>query len=785
MPALLLQKPSKDSKSKDHTKALTRRLELWKKGDIEELIFEAATIQSRLKNVNSLKTIAVISKKFANLMEKGNVNGALKLLTNNMANGILPLNDETLNLLHLKHPDAKEAMPDVLIQGPTLRVHPVLFDEIDEDLVKKAALRTKGGSGPSGLDADGWRRILASNNYGTVNIDLRRSFARVIQKLCIKKIEVDTLNSKTSIEALLACRLIPLDKNPGLRPIGVGEVLRRIAGKVVMQVVKSDVTKAAGCLQTCAGQESGSEASIHAMNEIFNENDTEAVLLVDAENAFNSINRQTLLHNIEYICPSIASFIYNCYIIPARLFIMGGKELKSLEGTTQGDPTAMATYALGLTPMLNDLSIIDSRTKHVAFADDLTGAGKLNEIITWWEHLAVEGPKYGYFPKPSKSILIVKEEFKNEAQNIFGHTQIKITTAGARHLGAVLGEKNFKDGYIKEAVESWTRQLEILSKIAELQPQAAYSAYIKGFKNKFTYFMRTIPNINEFMQPIEDILMTSFIPAISGGHMCSVTERELLELPVKFGGLAINNPVKIASAEYSNSRKITQDLKEKIVNQNQEYDIDTKKIKEVKYSIKNTKRKSHEEKIEILKEKVDEKGKRSIELSMEIGASNWLHVLPLKEYNYNLNKQQFWDVISMRYSWPIPGLSSRCVCSEKFDVQHAISCKKGGFVTLRHNEIRDISSHLLSEVCKDVELEPHLVRLGGEESTLNHGSKKNDDVRLDVSATGFWIQYQKAFFDIRVFDPYAKRCRYMNQSMKHCYITNEKEKKNHYTSDES
>jgi len=75
-------------------------------------------------------------------------------------------------------------------------------------LIKKAALRTKGGSGPSGLDADGWRRILASNNYGTVNIDLRRSFARVIQKLCKEKLEVDKPNSKTSIEAFLACRLI-------------------------------------------------------------------------------------------------------------------------------------------------------------------------------------------------------------------------------------------------------------------------------------------------------------------------------------------------------------------------------------------------------------------------------------------------------------------------------------------------------------------------------------------------------------------------------------------------
>ena len=201
-----------------------------------------------------------------------------------------------------------------------------------------------------------------------------------------------------------------------MRPIGVGEVLRRIAGKVVMQIVKKDVTRAAGCLQLCAGQEARSEAAIHAMSDIYENNDTEAVLLVDAENAFNSINRKVLLHNTEYICPELATFIYNCYIIPARLFIIGGKELRLREGTTQGVPTAMATYAIGLTPLLDDLQRFGNETKHVAFADDLTGAGKLIQIKSWWDHLQTMGPKYGYYPKPSKSFIIVKHQYEQNAR---------------------------------------------------------------------------------------------------------------------------------------------------------------------------------------------------------------------------------------------------------------------------------------------------------------------------------------------------------------------------------
>ena len=88
-------------------------------------------------------------------------------------------------------------------------------------------------------------------------------------------------------QAFVAYRLIPLDKNPGLRPIGFGEILRRITGKVIVSVLKKEVASSAGALQVCAGQEAGSEAAIQAMEKIFKEKSTEAVLLIDAENACN------------------------------------------------------------------------------------------------------------------------------------------------------------------------------------------------------------------------------------------------------------------------------------------------------------------------------------------------------------------------------------------------------------------------------------------------------------------------------------------------------------------
>ena len=189
---------------KDHLKALERRIDLWSRGKIDKLLFEGETIQSRLHHFNIPKNIGELSKKFALLMEKGNVNSALKLLTSNISNGISPLDDKTLSLLKQKHPPSSELNEEVLLRGEKPSVHSVVFEDIDESMVKEAALKTKGGSGLSGLDSDGWRKILVSKSYGTINTDLRRAFANFIKKMCAEKLPVDTTKVETLLEVFLA-----------------------------------------------------------------------------------------------------------------------------------------------------------------------------------------------------------------------------------------------------------------------------------------------------------------------------------------------------------------------------------------------------------------------------------------------------------------------------------------------------------------------------------------------------------------------------------------------------
>ena len=108
-----------------------------------------------------------------------------------------------------------------------------------------------------------------------------------------------------------------MDKSPGIRPIGVGEVLRRIVGKTLAGFLKEEIKEAANPLQVCAGHSAGSESAIHAMSQVFAEEGTDGILLIDASNAFNQMNRAVALHNIQITCKEMSLYIINTYRSPA------------------------------------------------------------------------------------------------------------------------------------------------------------------------------------------------------------------------------------------------------------------------------------------------------------------------------------------------------------------------------------------------------------------------------------------------------------------------------------
>ena len=431
----------------------------------------------------------------------------------------------------------------------------------------------------------------------------------------------------------------------------------------------------------------------------------------------------------------------------------------------------MAVYAIGLTPLLNMMLHIVDGNKMVAFADDVTAVGKLQSLRAWWDNLMELGPMFGYTPQPTKSWLIVKEQHQERAKEIFGGTNIQISTRGERHLGAVIGSEDFKREYCQKLCNDWIDEITLLAEIAQTQPQSAYTCFTSGYQHKFSYYLRTIPGIENYLAPVEETIRHRLIPAITGGHIVNDEERSLLALPPRLGGLGIRNVTETAAVEYDNSRQLTTKLREEIL------DSWSEQAGKTREQIKNERRRESREKLDHLRQGMSEEQKRRNDSNSESGASNWLTSLPLKDHGYDLNKEQFWDALRIRYNWTILKLPTECVCGSKFDIAHALSCKKGGFVTMRHNNVRDITGSLLKEVCHGVRLEPTLMDLHGERFR-QRGANRRQEARLDISAVGFWTPGQRVFLDVRVFDLNAQR--YRGLELKKCFKRNEDEKKQQY-----
>ena len=119
---------------------------------------------------------------------------------------------------------------------------------------------------------------------------------------------------------------------------------------------------------------------------------------------------------------------------------------------------------------------------------------------------------------------------------------------------------------------------------------------------------------------------------------------------------------------------------------------------------------------------------------------------------------------------PLNDLPTTCPCGSLFDVSHALSCKKGGFIAQRHDNVRNLFTTLLSKVCNNVQSEPHLIPLNGERFNLK-STTTNQDARLDIKAGGFWQRGVTAFFDVRVSHVNSK----CNQSKTNQMIFKEQE----------
>ena len=287
--------------------------------------------------------------------------------------------------------------------------------------------------------------------------------------------------------------------------------------------------------------------------------------------------------------------------------------------------------------------------------------------------------------------------------------------------------------------------------------------------------MRTIKSFEDYTNPIDEVINEMLLPTLFGQTEPLPDELTgILTISPAQGGLGMPALSEETPQQYTASKLITASHVESIITQSTTMTTTSEDVKKQQQSIK---AENFRSKLENIDANLPPDLLRQVTQARDKGASSWLNAIPVEEQGLVLNKQEFRDSLRLRYNLPLQDLPDMCTCGATFNVNHALSCKKGGFVAQRHDNVRDLLTTLLSKVCHNVQAEPHLIPLDGEQFNLKSTST-SQDARLDIKAGGFWQRGVTAFFDVRVSHVNSKS--YQNKTTSTIFKEQEKEKKRKY-----
>lgn len=773
--SVTLQRNRLIKRAKDIRVMLERRLQLWTNGQVESLVNEAVSVDKKLAQS---ETGSDGVRKFHRLMVRGKVREAMSSLDEDGESSVLDPQSLTgengrtvLDELKSKHPSPSIPAPHLLRIPDDLQGVPSLLPvQITADVVEKVAHKLHGGGGPSGVKADQWTDFLL--RYGRSSHQLREAVAALGNKLANEDVPWER------IRGLMASRLVALDKRPGVRPIGVGECLRRLLGKCMAEVTGDEVTNACLQNQLCGGLSGGIEGAVHVMNGLFEERATEGskwgLLLVDAQNAFNSVNRIIALWYARMYWPSCARYLFNTYKGHAELVLQGSNgtgNMFSMEGVTQGDPLAMLLYGISTLHLIDVLREVG--VYQCWYADDSSAQGTFDDLKKWWDVLESHGPEYGYYPQGSKSFLVVNPADKEEAEQTFRGSGISVVT-GQRFLGGFVGQEEEKRAYVAKKLDGWVKKVKQLSAVGKHHPQDAHTAFTKSLQFRWQYVQKVLRRGGSEYQLLKEEIRRSLMPAVLGGDV-SDDEADLFSLPVNKGGLAWTDPVRRAEHFFEMSKRGAAILQRAIVDRVPFQTVDhLTHLQAVKKEAKEERLKDEDALLQSTLPKFSTTRQRAIGrgilANMKVKSSVWLSAYPLKKHHFDLAPSEFRDALAVRYMRTPTEMPSTCDgCGHvPFSVRHALCCKTGGLVTRRHNEVRDVLGDLMLAAWGNCCKEPMIL----DPSPFQPG------LRGDLACRGVWEPQRDALFDVRIVDTDASS--YENRTVGAVLHAAEEEKKRKY-----
>ncbi|XP_076928462.1 uncharacterized protein LOC143592430 [Bidens hawaiensis] len=368
-------------------------------------------------------------------------------------------------------------------------------------------------------------------------------------------------------EFVASAPLTPLLKlDNGIRPISVGAIWRRLVSKVAMRGVGKEIAKYLCDFQFGVGVPSGAEVVLHSANRFLNQFHSDvssAMLTVDFFNAFNLVDRTSLLHEVRSRCPSISLWVDFLYGQSARLYV-GDAYIRSTTGVQQGEPLGPLLFALVLHPFVHRIRDRCKLLFHAWYLDDGTIIGDTKEVANALDIIRAEGPRLGlelnvkktelFWPTcngEKEAVSIFDNDLRGAIEDIvvcrgpfFGDFQWRLASLPTRFGG--LGLCSARDvstyAFVASRAQSWSLQDHILRGCSIDGLDTDYGGIVQSLESKFdlsshqkaVFECLRAPRAQDFLTviPIEGL----------GQHMLGLEYRAILKYRLMIPMFPIDEP---------------------------------------------------------------------------------------------------------------------------------------------------------------------------------------------------------------------------------------------------
>ena len=616
-------------------------------------------------------------------------------------------NRETVKIMRDKHPAARQPIGGL----PSTDHAPLSFTSSH---VIKCALKFRKGSsgGPSGLRPEHLRVVLQSSNNRRDSAAV--SLTRLLNGMMAGKVP-DAVAPYLCGARLHAGK----KKDGGLRPIAVGDLLRRLTSKCAASAVSDKAKALLSPHQLGVGVQHGCESIIHATRQAVNKAGEKFVMRADLVNAFNLADRATALHQVEQHFPELLPWVITAYSSPS-LLIFGSTSIWSKTGFHQGDPLASLLFSLVLHPIILQIEDqVPSLDLNVWYLDDGTLVGTVPELQQVVEIILREGPASGLIlstgqtvkaPDPPKTTVWSRLDMSDDDDPL-GKGVPRVREDGITLLGAPLGSEDFVARALQEKVNKVQR---ITSLLPDLQDPHTEFCLLRSCLSlpKLMFTLRTVDTSpHQQLLTQFDQLTREALTRILGAPLNDL-QWDQAKLPVSLGGMGLRAADDHGAAAYSTSFLQSQPLVGQLLGVTdteeppplsptvlatlslklgEETTADTltgltQKMVGTKVDLANQ---------TLLSTKTMGAGEREVARMASVSlpqAGGWLNCPPLPALGLHLRGPEFVIAVKFRLGMQVYDSAGNCpACGRLSDVMgdHGMVCGTGGERIARHNALRD------------------------------------------------------------------------------------------------